>query len=65
MLFFDSEFMYPFSRRHNLWSAAVPSADALCMAGHWLGVCRFLLPAGAAGGPGADLVSDAERGAGG
>lgn len=46
--------------RNNLRLAVVPGADALCVAGHRPGLCRLLLPAGAAGGLGTDLVSDAE-----
>ncbi len=48
------------AHRNNLRLAVVPGADALCVAGHRPGLCRFLLPAGAAGGSGTDLVSDAE-----
>lgn len=50
--------------RNHLRIAAVPGADAVCVAGHRPGVRRFLLPADAAGGSGTDLVSDAERRAG-
>uniref|UniRef100_A0A3Q1C9R0 Palmitoyltransferase n=1 Tax=Amphiprion ocellaris TaxID=80972 RepID=A0A3Q1C9R0_AMPOC len=47
--------------RNHLRLAVVPGADAVCVAGHRSGLCRFLLPAGAAGGPRTDLVSAAER----
>lgn len=58
----DSNFSSSISpHRNNLRPAVVPGADAVRVAGHRFGVCRFLLSAGAAGGPGADMVSDAER----
>ena len=39
-----------FPTRGDLWSAALPGADAVRVAGHRLGVRWILLPAGAAGG---------------
>lgn len=50
----------PPPRRNNLRLAVVPGADALRVAGHRPGLRGLLLPAGAAGGPGTDVVSDAE-----
>lgn len=49
--------------RNNLRPTAVCGADAVCVAGHWPGLRRLLLPTGSAGGPGTDLVSDAKRSA--
>lgn len=46
--------------RNNLRPAAVCGADALCVARHWSSLCRLLLPANSASGPGTDLVSDAK-----
>lgn len=46
--------------RNSVRLAAVPGADAVRVARHWPGLRGFLLPAGAAGSPWADLVSDDE-----
>lgn len=51
--------------RNSLRLAAVPGADAVRVARHWPGLRRFLLPAGAFGGPRTDMVSDAEGAASG
>lgn len=60
VLGFKHSLLFVSPHRNHLRPAVVPGADAVRVARYRPGLCRFLLPAGASGGSGTDLVSDAE-----